>query len=514
MKTKNFVGVSSALCLGVLPTAAQETTDLKQLKQQLQNMQQQFEQTVQQQRQQIESLEQRLQQLQTATVTTNAAPAKAEVRDNPPLDANWKPTDPIRLGGTKNYLDLSFSGLFAAGGSTADDIAGGTQLGAHDPNQRGFTVQNLEMTLSGAVDPYFRGQASLVYQIDNGGESVLEVEEAFAETSALPANLQIKAGQYFTEFGRLNPTHPHSWNFVDMPLANGRFLGGDGLRNAGARLSWLVPTPFYSELLVGVQNSHGETAASFRGAADGHGGEEEAGELPFAYRHPDNDRGVNGLGDLLITPRYVTSFELTDSQTLLLGASAAFGPNNIGGEGAADTRTEIYGVDLTWKWKPANQSGGFPFVLWQTEALWRNTDVGAFDWDEDGDGAVSAGEVEDLNTGLPALLGEETLADFGLYTQVVYGFHKGWTVGLRYDWLDREDGEYELASLALDGEQLGRDPARNSRWRLSPALTWYPSEFSKIRLQYNLDDRRDIGTDHSVWLQFEFILGAHAAHKF
>jgi hypothetical protein len=47
-----------------------------------------------------------------------------------------------------------------------------------------------------------------------------------------------------------------------------------------------------------------------------------------------------------------------------------------------------------------------------------------------------------------------------------------------------------------------------------PNLTWYPSEFSKIRLQYNYDDRHDIGVDHSVWLQFEFLLGAHAAHKF
>jgi len=61
---------------------------------------------------------------------------------------------------------------------------------------------------------------------------------------------------------------------------------------------------------------------------------------------------------------------------------------------------------------------------------------------------------------------------------------------------------------------LGRDPDRAQRWRISPNLTWYPSEFSKIRLQYNYDDRDLIGVDHSVWLQFEFLLGAHAAHKF
>jgi len=59
-----------------------------------------------------------------------------------------------------------------------------------------------------------------------------------------------------------------------------------------------------------------------------------------------------------------------------------------------------------------------------------------------------------------------------------------------------------------------QDPLRNDRWRLSPNLTWYPSEYSKLRLQYNYDDRADIGVDHSVWFQFEFLLGAHAAHKF
>jgi len=514
MKKLPPVLLSLTSCLASLPLTAQEATDLEQLKQQLQEMQKQFEQTVQQQRRQIESLEQKIQQLQTPTVTTNLPASTAASTDRPPDTATtWKPSDPIRLGNRNAYLDVGLVGTFAAGGSTADDIEGGTQLGGHDPNQRGFTVQGVEATFSGAVDPYFRGNANVLFSVDSGGESFLELEEAWLESVSLPWNLKLRGGQLYSEFGRINPTHLHSWDFVDSPLVNGRFLGPDGLRNPGAWLSWLTPTPFYSELYVGLQNSGGETAASFRGGGHSHGDEDEE-DLPFAYRHPDNDRGVRSFDDLLITPRYVASFDLTDSQTILFGASAAFGPNNVGGEAAGDTRTQLYGVDLTWKWKPANQSGGFPFVAWQTEAMWRNTDVGTFDWDEDQNFAVSPGEVVDLDTGAPAVLGAETLADFGIYTQVTYGFTKGWTVGLRYDWLDRDDGDYELRNLALDGEALGRDPLRNTRWRLSPALTWYPSEFSKIRLQYNLDDRRDIGTDHSVWLQFEFILGAHAAHKF
>ena len=508
MKTKFFAGVSSALCLGILPLAAQETTDLEQLKKQLQDFQKQFEQTAQKQRQQIESLEQQIQQLQTPTVSTNAALKPAAGFDPSRADNQLKPVDPLRLGNKNTYLDVGLVGTFAAGGSTADDIEGGTQLGGHDPNQRGFTVQGVEANFNGAVDPYFRGNANVLFSIDAAGESFFELEEAWLESTSLPWNLKVRAGQVFSEFGRLNSTHPHSWDFVDSPLVSGRFLGPDGLRNPGGWISWLAPLPFFTEFTLGIQNSHGGTAASFRGTGGGDA------ELPFAYRRNDNDRGLQSFADLLITPRLTTSFDLTDNQVLLVGASAALGPNNVGGLDASATRTQMYGVDATWKWKSPNQHGGFPFVKWQTELMWRRADVGAFNWDEDGNNALSPGEIADASTGLPALLGEETLSDFGLYTQLVYGFHKGWTAGLRYDWLDREAGNYEQRNLTLDGQPLGPDPSRNRRWRITPDLTYYPSEFSKIRLQYNYDDRADIGVDHSVWLQFELILGAHAAHQF
>ncbi|MDR2863738.1 MAG: hypothetical protein LBV54_07715 [Puniceicoccales bacterium] len=55
---------------------------------------------------------------------------------------------------------------------------------------------------------------------------------------------------------------------------------------------------------------------------------------------------------------------------------------------------------------------------------------------------------------------------------------------------------------------------RARRWRISPALTWYPSEFSRVRIQYNYDHGASFGSVHSVWFQVEFLLGSHAAHKF
>ena len=58
------------------------------------------------------------------------------------------------------------------------------------------------------------------------------------------------------------------------------------------------------------------------------------------------------------------------------------------------------------------------------------------------------------------------------------------------------------------------DPNRSDRFRTSPDLTFYPTEFSKLRLQYNYDHGQLLGDDSSVWVQVEFLLGDHAAHKF
>jgi hypothetical protein len=84
---------------------------------------------------------------------------------------------------------------------------------------------------------------------------------------------------------------------------------------------------------------------------------------------------------------------------------------------------------------------------------------------------------------------------------VLWGIKPRLVAGLR--------GEY------ADGNEAAFDTeVRTHRFRLSPNITWYPTEFSKVRLQYNYDNRRGFGRDHTILAQFEFVLGAHASHKF
>jgi type II secretory pathway pseudopilin PulG len=476
MQMKTILGVSLALGLGLATGAAQQSSEVEQLRKQLEQANEAFQKAVEQHRQTIDALSRRIEVLGGAVGATNGLVRSTNTTGQPSPGAAalggkpWSPSDPIRLGSGASYVDLSLVGLFAVGGSTAEDIED-LEPGAHDPQQRGFSIQNVELTLSGAVDPYFRGRANLIYQLDAEGESTFELEEAYMESISLPWNLQVKGGQYFSEFGRLNPTHPHSWDFVDQPLVNARFLGGDGLRNPGARVSWLAPTPFYSELFVGAQNSQGETAESFRS--------DHEGDLYLG--RPAVETRVRNLGDLLYTARYALSFNPGDEHTLLAGVSGAWGPNASG----EDTDTRLYGLDLFYKWKSKQHSKGFPFVTWQTEWMFRDYQAGAWAGDA-GNPAVST----------------QTLRDSGLYSQVSWGFHRGWVASLRGDYVSGADGLF------------GSGPETIERWRLSPALTFHPSEFSRLRLQYNRDDREGLGIDHSVWLQFEFLLGAHAAHKF
>jgi hypothetical protein len=381
-------------------------------------------------------------------------------------------TQPITIGGGKNYMNISLDGLFALAYSSAKDLDH-IEVGDHDPQQRGFNARNIELAFDGAVDPYFEGFANIVFKLDNDNQTDVEVEEAFMQTTSLPFNLQLKAGQFFAAFGRLNPTHPHTWDFVDTPLVNGLFLGPDGLRGVGAQTSWTLPLPWYSQLILASQNGRGSTGFSFR----------NPGDDGMFFDRITTDREARGLQDFVWIPRFENSFNLSDTQTVLAGVSGAFGSNETG----ANSRTQIYGADFLYKWKSSHAEGGFPFVKWQTEFMYRRFQAGR--------GADESFPVA------------ETFHDWGMYSQVLWGFKKGWVAGIRGDYVDMQDSKFT------------DDLDRQSRWRLSANLTWYPTEFSKIRLQYNQDfleenfflSGREV---ESVFLQWEFILGAHGAHKF
>lgn len=407
-----------------------------------------------------DAVQQRLQQLEQeikalrATLSAMEGAQQALAALAPAQAATAPSHTPIQVG---------LSSSFTAGGSSVDNAAlKDLQVGAHDPNRNGFTVQNVELTLSSTVVPYFDAEASIIMQIDSAGETKVELEEAFFTTRGLPAGLQVKGGQYFTEFGRHNVQHPHIWAFVDQPLILSRLFGGDGLRSQGARVAWLTPLPWYSELYVGAQNPNGETATSFLYEKDKKVG-----------GHTLLERSARDAGDLLYSARWLNGVDLSANTAMNVGLSGLWGPNASG----LGTDTAIYGADLYLKWQPAHSQHGFPFASWHTELLNRRYQTNA-----------------------------ETLKDWGGFTQTLWGFTPGWVAGLRL--------EHAEANGGAAGNDISADSLRDNRTRLSPNLTWYLTEYSKLRLQYNHDWTQHLAEKdaHALWLQMEFSLDTHDTH--
>ncbi len=548
--------VCGAAVLGgsVLAATSVRAAEMEALKEQVQSLQetvQHLQNTILKMQREGATNEERIQQQTEAGAFTEQldSPLDKAIRQSlaegrqPSLRARpeglW--SRPLGGGAQLRLIDIAADVLFYAGGSSEKGEALSTiQGGAHEPNRRGFTLGQAELSLSAAVDPYFRGEMYLISAIDPvEGETIVELEEAFLTSTALPYNLQLEVGHFFTEFGQINTQHPHQWDWIDQPVVNSRLFGGDGMRQTGFRTSWLTPTPWFSELHFGMQNANGVQMVSFRGerhshAGGGHGHEENhvasndedhlddhdedhlddhdedhlddhdedhlgdhdedhghtaenghALECALIGCRPAGRNVFDGFGDFVYLARWNNSINLTDNITGVLGVSGLYGPNATGDDGD----TWIYGLDMKWRWNPDGNFRGWPFLSWQTEIMRRDFHADRYTHEED----------EEILYG-------RTLKDWGLYTQLLYGFRYGWAAGLRYDYAGG-------SGPSIGGRR--NDPFRNDRHRLSPLLSWRPSEFSRLRLQYNFDDASHLDSNaHSVWLGFEWLYGAHPAHNF
>lgn len=98
-------------------------------------------------------------------------------------------------------------------------------------------VEGFELALQGYLNPFARADAYVAYH-----DGSFELEEAYATIlRGLPGGLQVKAGKYRVDFGKLNQLHPHAYSFLDTPLAHQQYLGAEGLIDIGVNVNWQVP---------------------------------------------------------------------------------------------------------------------------------------------------------------------------------------------------------------------------------------------------------------------------------
>ena len=120
--------------------------------------------------------------------------------------------------------------------SVIGDIRAATTDDAQDPKEGELQLdlKGLEVALQGYLNPFARADVYVGYH-----ENTFEVEEAYVTIlRGLPGGLQLRAGKYRLDFGKLNLLHPHAYSFLDTPLLHQAYLGEEGLTDIGINLNW------------------------------------------------------------------------------------------------------------------------------------------------------------------------------------------------------------------------------------------------------------------------------------
>jgi len=466
MKIARAFGLTSALCLGVLPLAAQETNQVEQLKKQLQELKENLQKIQQQQREQIDALQKQIEALQKAAVT-NQPPAAAVKPDqlkelNERVDQVVEAQKKVRPSEFNPSIGLVGETVFSYR-TKGSDRTGSDRPGGFDVFQR-----SIELDVAASVDPFANGYAVINATADSAtGEATLGVEEAALQTTSLPWNLEVKVGRFFGEFGRLGYIHDHELPFVNRPLVLDQYMGGE-TKTDGLQVNWLLPTPHYVSLTAGLGDQFGDDPNN-----------------PGAFRHFNE---VNYWG------RLSTYFDLTPNWQLEGGVSGLWNPKTEDRAGVlvqpnGSTLTErerrVAGLDLKLSYVPL-QNNQFRSFTWGTEVLYSDNR-----YLTDPDGSLDPAKAGTLS-------GDEfngKVGSLGLYSYATYKWHRQWSAGFLFDWVQNAQNHSDQT------------------YAYSPYITWALSHWNQLRLQYTHTDHNAVSglrSDDAVYLQWAWIIGSHA----
>ena len=216
MRIVSLPGALIALTLFVPVAGAAEDTDIELLRTAIDELRADYDAR-------IAELERRL-----AVAEQNAAQASYAAQAPPPV--------PVQRSGT------------AAFNPAIGVVFQGTLWGVEGPGaeSEGLAVGETELIMNANVDDKFAAYLTAALAFEDGA-SELEIEEAWVETTALPAGFGARFGRISSGFGYLNARHSHQWDFADLPLPYQAFLDGRYVDN-GVRLTWLAPTNLFMEL--------------------------------------------------------------------------------------------------------------------------------------------------------------------------------------------------------------------------------------------------------------------------
>jgi hypothetical protein len=339
----------------------------------------------------------------------------------------------------------------------------------------GLSIGESELTASSNVDDRFYGQLTVALAaLDSGTE--VNVEEAFIQTTSLPAGFTLKMGRLFSDIGYLNSKHAHTWDFVDQPLAYKALLGNQ-YGDDGVQVHWVAPL----DLLV-----------------------ETGGEIFRGAQFPAAGAANNGVGTWTLFAHVGGDIGITQSwragvSYLHADAVDRESPMENGGTAQFTGSSNIAIADFVWKWSAQGNPKSRSVVV-QGEYLHRKEEGNVVDPSIDYTTAVFP----------PPFVAPDYAysgTQHGFYLQTVYQFIPRWRVGLRYDQLSADN----------QGPSLGVSTPLNDTShvpsRITAMVDFSNSEFARLRLQVALDKSQS-QEDKQLTLQYVMSIGAHGAHQF
>ena len=334
-----------------------------------------------------------------------------------------------------------------------------------DAQEHNFFPREFEFSFVSNLDPFSRAKVFLSHHgagaeiapfEDAGhahgeeeGAGGLGVEEGYVEWVGLPGGLRLKLGKFFQQFGQLNRWHAHALPFQSRSLPHLAFIGEEALAQSGVSVHWLVPF----------------------------GGSVGTYETTLEVTRSGNESLFGEAGDVSVLGHLNGFWNLSSSTDFDLGVSWIRG-SYMDDHNAGDR--DLFGAEMAFTWRPPGQSRYRGFTL-RGGVMALNGLI----HEEEHEGEEEEEEEEEVS----ALADERAM---GWWSAGELRLSQSWLVGARFDRV-----------------QHPHDPGETA-WVMSPTLTWWQSEYVRLRLEYDLLGRSfSPEREGRLFLQVTMAMGPH-----
>ena len=202
-------------------------------------------------------------------------------------------------------------------------------------------LREMEFSLQAPLDPFTRGKVFFSF-----GQEGVCLEEGYMQWLNLPLNMNLKIGEYKTQFGKFNRIHDHALPQFERPLVLSNFFGFTTLKGFGVAANLLLPriTAHVNEL-----------------------------DLEVISGGADRSFTSGGKHNLIYVVHFKNYYDLNRSTYFEVGFSGATGKN----DSTETYRSLLGGIDINFRWAPPGRSK-YRGVEWITEFLFSDREQAGF----------------------------------------------------------------------------------------------------------------------------------------